>query len=66
MEIKMRFLTNVHKNQLDDVMHELMVGWNGRLLTTGVPQHTPAATAEYLKSVGVIGLYEVAPGVAVS
>ena len=62
----MRWLTNTTKRDAAKVIAQLCVGWSGRILVEGDPKATDAAPADYLKSVGMVGIYEAAAGTAIS
>lgn len=62
----MRFLTNLHKDKADRVIDQLCMGWNGRVLVIDEPRASETIAVEDMKSWGMIGIYEIKPGVAVS
>jgi hypothetical protein len=58
----MVWITNTTKCAAFDWITELCRGWQGRKLVVNEPKSTEAYSAAQLRLIGVVGIYEIAPG----
>lgn len=62
----MKWITNTHEDEVEEVISDLLAGNNGRVIVIGNPEPTTTYTKIQLARMGMVGLWETVPAEAAS